>query len=448
MSYSCFIGGKLIETTGGNDICYAEESIVLNCLKPINICGDKNGVTLNKPKTYKPKTDLKITKVEGPFDDKDKLVKVVKRGLSYTYKATSSRKLEKGEEKLLKWATKNDDGKIKELGGVSSHNVLAKDGKILIGVIINEDCEKAKIYAYFKKASENISVLTDVELIEVLLIVGTEQHSQTYGNKLIFPAQAVREIKENYKNTKKVTVLIFTDGFNNLQLSTIEKDSKKMNSITNFKKINSVTSLVNYINNGDSVNTRDKVKIGIIKVFSHGLPSIFDFGLDGSNETSQRFKISDVIKLKVESFIKKPEIYSYACRTGNSDSRVIASVNAYEYDKNWVSIVKPEESLAQKLSDHINATVYAFLRRSNYTSTWLDSGDESYKSKYVTIEDEEVSSPLNVTDWYRKLRDSKWDDSLWNSNGGYAKPTTGETPGDLLPSSIFKFEKGEKPKSI
>ena len=115
MSYSCFIGGKLIETTGGNDICYAEESIVLNCLKPINICGDKNGVTLNKPKSYKPKTDLKIIKVEGPFDENDKLIEKIGFERYYTYKATPNRKPILHEVAMLKWAIQSDKGTIKEL---------------------------------------------------------------------------------------------------------------------------------------------------------------------------------------------------------------------------------------------------------------------------------------------------------------------------------------------
>lgn len=150
MSYQCFIGGKLIETTGGKDICYAEEAIVLNCLMPINIKGDEKGVSLNKPKSYKPKTDLKITKLEGPFDDKGNLAKVIKKGVSYTYKATPSRKLEKGEEKLLKWAVKNDNGKVNELIGVASKNTIVKD-KIIIDVIINVDCEKLGFMLILKK---------------------------------------------------------------------------------------------------------------------------------------------------------------------------------------------------------------------------------------------------------------------------------------------------------
>ncbi|MEO8234259.1 MAG: hypothetical protein ABI549_02490 [Flavobacterium sp.] len=434
------VQGKITETTGGNDISYAQESIVLNSHKAISVKGEEKGVSFQKPKSYKPKTDLLVTKVEGPYDEKDKLVKVVKKGFFYTYKASLSREPKPEEIKMLRWASKNDDGKTNELSGVSTHNALVKD-KIIIGIAVNQDCDKVRIYAYYKKEDEKASVVTDVENIEILLIVGTEQHSQTYGNKLMFPAQAVREVRESYKHNKKVTIVIFTDGFNALELSTIEKDSKKINSLVNFKKINSITQLISYINNGEGSNTRDKVKVGIVKIFSHGLPSILDFGLDGSNSKSQRFEISHIAKLKVDSFTKKAEIYSYACRTGNADDRLVAYSDNYEYEQDWVKIVKPEESLAQKLSDHLDARVHAFLRRSNYTSTWVEGGDESYKKKYITIEDEEVSNPINPKDWFRK----GWDDALWNPEGGYSKPASGKTPGGLLPSGMYVFEKGKKP---
>jgi hypothetical protein len=137
-----------------------------------------------------------------------------------------------------------------------------------------------------------------------------------------------------------------------------------------------------------------------------------------------------------------PTIYSYACRTGNSDNRFIAHWSGYEYDSESIKLVKPEESLAQKLAEHLNAKVHAFLKRSNYTSTWLDGGDKSYKKEYITIEDEEVSNPLNPRDWFRK----RWDEALWNSAGAYSAPTSGKTPGGRLEGGMFIFEKGKKPR--
>ena len=65
MSYKCFIGGKLIETTVGNDYTYAREDIVYNCLKPINIKGDEKGVSFNKPEDPpKKKAETKVKEIE------------------------------------------------------------------------------------------------------------------------------------------------------------------------------------------------------------------------------------------------------------------------------------------------------------------------------------------------------------------------------------------------
>ncbi|EJL61997.1 hypothetical protein [Flavobacterium sp. CF136] len=52
-------------------------------------------------------------------------------------------------------------------------------------------------------------------------------------------------------------------------------------------------------------------------------------------------------------------------------------------------IVLSEESLTQKLSEQLNATVYAYLRKSNYTPTWVEGKDEVYKKKYTKIDVEE-----------------------------------------------------------
>lgn len=85
---------------------------------------------------------------------------------------------------------------------------------------------------------------------------------------------------------------------------------------------------------------------------------------------------------------------------------------------------------------------YAYLKRSNYTATWLDGGDKEYTASYITIEDEEVSSPTNPRDWFRE----GWDEALWNSNGAYLPPTSGTTPSGILEGGLFVFQKDEIPK--
>jgi hypothetical protein len=165
-----FIGGDYIEIIKGKKTEYAK-SFEINSNKQINETAAKGktyGTPGAAPKTEIP-TDLKVTKVEGPFDENGKKVDKVKKGSFYTYKATPSRKPTVAEVILLKWATKNDNGEIKELIGVSSKNQLSKEGEIIINIAINEDCEIAKIYAYFKKASEKVSAVIVLSLIKIVI---------------------------------------------------------------------------------------------------------------------------------------------------------------------------------------------------------------------------------------------------------------------------------------
>lgn len=392
---------------------------------------------VNQPK----KEALRVIKVEGPFDENNKLVDCIEKEKWYTYKAKFNREPAKDEAQTLKWASEYDEnGRKNILIDVSNKGLVEISHKVNNSFTAH----KVKVYAYFQIPQSH----TKAEIIqgEVLIVVGTEQHSQSYGNKLMFPAQAVREIRENYKDHKYANILIFSDAFTDMQLSIIKRDAKKWNSNLYFKKIKTVAELIKYINDGDATVSRGKAKVSTIKIFAHGLPSILDFGLDGDNEEAQRFKNEHVSELKKDSFTSKPEIFSYACRTGNSDDRIATLNPSYAYDAESVKLVKPKESLAQKLSDHLDAKVYAFLRRSNYTSTWLDGGNKDYKALYMTIEDEGVSNPFNPKDWYRAtLGDSRWDESLWNSRGAFLLPTSGASPGGVLATGMFVFEKGKEP---
>jgi len=278
-----------------------------------------------------------------------------------------------------------------------------------------------------------------IEKEEVILVVGTEQHSATYGNKMMFPAQAVREVRQNYSSDEYVSILIFTDGFNAEELIQVEESSKEHNGNVNFIKINSVSELITHINSGTPKITRTSpnsknhiVKVKIIKIFAHGLPSIFDFGLDGASQESQRFKIEHVSQLKLTSFMSNPIIYSYACRTGNTSWNEI-------FASEWKSEVKPKDSLAQKLANHLDAEVHAYLRRSLYVSTWNDGGDKDFQKDYEQIDDESI----NGMPW----RPQKWDEALWNDKGAYAPPTVASTPIGDIPKTMYVFEKDKEPRS-
>ena len=170
MSKITYIGGDYIENIGGSTKTFVKGNYEIHSNKQIIQTAEK-GISFGKPeKPPKPKiTDLKVTKVEGPFDDNMKLVKDVKIGESYMYKATPSRKPTDFELKLLKWAIKNDDKKLDKLSGVESLNQLSSEGKIILNIRINKDCEKAKVYAYFNYVSKNVNVEVTISLIKITI---------------------------------------------------------------------------------------------------------------------------------------------------------------------------------------------------------------------------------------------------------------------------------------
>ena len=196
--------------------------------------------------------------------------------------------------------------------------------------------------------------------------------------------------------------------------------------------------LIQYINRGDATISRDILKIGTIKIFSHGLPSILDFGLDGSNSNSQQFGLQHVLQLEVDAFVKSPVIESFACRTGNT------SYSEMFVADDWERSVNMKQSLAQKLSDHLDATVFAFLRRSNYEPTWVEGNDASYNKKYITITDESTNGTIKaIKDIFRGYRNT-FDESLWNVDGAYNVPRAGNSPRGL-PANMYIFKKGKDP---
>ena len=172
--------------------------------------------------------ELRLLKVEGPFDSKtNKKVDKIEKDKWYSYKVTQFNRTPKKEElQYVKWATEyNDDSNISLLKTVSDK------GEVEILHMLKKQAGdvKFRIYAFFKAPNKNASVEVRILQGEILLVVGTEQHSQNYGNKLMFPAQAVREVKENFVTHKHATIIIYKDAFTEMQLNIIKRDARVWN---------------------------------------------------------------------------------------------------------------------------------------------------------------------------------------------------------------------------
>ncbi len=108
----------------------------------------------------------------------------------------------------------------------------------------------------------------------------------------------------------------------------------------------------------------------------------------------------------------------------------------------WRNTVKPENSLAQKLANYLNAKIYAYITRSNYTSTWDDMNDKNgYKAKRMTIENEKINGTIKQTGKILSgLQRNNWDEMIWNPRGTLKPPKGGGSPFGL-PKGLFLFEK-------
>lgn len=149
------------------------------------------GENYDKNKDRKTPTDIRITKVEGPFDGKGKLVDNVVLGTSYSFKATPTRKPTVSEVALLKWSVKLDDGQKEIILGTASVNKLDGD-KITISLKLKHGFEKAKVYAFYQKADDGMSVDLSLKKVVFPMLIG---YSRGYDLKHHFMNKINKDVK-------------------------------------------------------------------------------------------------------------------------------------------------------------------------------------------------------------------------------------------------------------
>jgi hypothetical protein len=184
--------------------------------------GDK-GVNYDKNKDRKPPTDIRITKIEGPFDDKGKLVDKITLGTSYVFKATPTRKPTATELSLLKWSVKLDEGKKEIILGTASLNKLEGE-KIIISLRLKQDFEKAKVYAFYQKAEDGVSVELSLKKVKLpMLIIQSvgrkgKKTKKVNGVKVSTNETAIDllygDYTEDEKGFEKLRIQIYEEAFN------------------------------------------------------------------------------------------------------------------------------------------------------------------------------------------------------------------------------------------
>ncbi|WP_075602978.1 type VI secretion system tube protein TssD [Saccharicrinis aurantiacus] len=393
-----------------------------------------------EPDEEKQKDKLLVKKVEGPFFENGQVAEEMIEGNTYIYKATEYTQAEGDKLALTQWAEQlSDDGQITNIRGAKSY--LDNDGVICFKYKAKK-AEKIRIYAYVESAAERVSVLTNTIVKETIIIVGTEQHSANSANKLMFPAQAVREVRENLSEYPYLKILIFKDGYTKNQLEAFSKVILSYNEKAKVLQINSIEELINFINGGSikmnkESKYRDSKKISDIKIFAHGYvrdktnEGVIAFGLDGKNASKQELDYKTFSEIKENVFLKNNQshLYSYACRTGIGVSSEI------------VTNPLKSNSLAQKISNHSQIIVHAYMKRSLYEDTWgtqnhrdtyisdNDKGESFFENLKTDIKDVFADDPkdMNLFTTYIST-EKKIDGAIWNSKGAYLPVKAGDFP--------------------
>jgi RHS repeat-associated protein len=256
------------------------------------------------------------------------------------------------------------------------------------------------------------------------IVIAGGQHDASKANKLMFAHQAIRQLQQYKKNEKGETrtLVIFTEGYSQKQLNSIEVEAKKLGA--NVVRVNSASEVVNYINsknqtNSNLTNVRVADKVTNIDTYSHGHIGTIDFGNEQPNANAAKFDADCSTYLNPKAFGKSAVFASYACRTG------LGGTNTKDFIVPGFS--KPSQSLAQSIADNAGILVKAFMKRTSYDST-LGNGTDTFNLKMATILGGEK------TDWFKtwqereKSRQQLLDGAIFDPKGAVHPVEAGNTP--------------------
>lgn len=111
----------------------------------------KEGAKLKIPKPL-------VKKIEGPFDEKGKLVEEMVTGTTYIFKATEFQKSTMTPIKHIWWAEQLDDGELTDLEYNKGVNPYLDEEGVVCFKYKAKKAEKIRIYAYVASPAEKVSI--------------------------------------------------------------------------------------------------------------------------------------------------------------------------------------------------------------------------------------------------------------------------------------------------
>jgi uncharacterized Zn-binding protein involved in type VI secretion len=265
-----------------------------------------------------------------------------------------------------------------------------------------------------------------------LIAVAGSQHDSSSGNKMMFIAQAVRELAEFKRNKPdlKRTLIVFTPDYSSEMLNAARESAQAYDA--GYVEVANVQVLFDYLNQGQD---RKQSPIGHLSLFSHGVPQSVAFGYQLPESSSMSLDVLSYKQLSVLAFSSSAQIDSYACRTG------MGNTPDYLIEEALQLYPQTNESLAQLLANHLQIKVRAFIRRSDYKNTW-GSVEERQFGKLCEVSNNAEPN----TEWCRKWNELKEERRVndgrykytYQAIGAINPVIAGDTPLGV-PGGFFEF---------
>ena len=291
----------------------------------------------------------------------------------------------------------NDKRRIKWVAQVDEKRQLLPVRGESVTITIKEEWSGKKIIImpYMVSPIKKVSVTTSVAAKENIIVIGTQQHNSSFGanflrrdvaknSKLMFVHQALRRVVLNEK--MQWTVLFCTEGYTDKQKEKIKETFLSTSSndkiVRKFINISYPDNIVNYINCGniDGIDTKEKIIVARILFYSHGIVKEI-LPWMGPWENGNSFNIQKAEKMKSNVFTEDALIYSFACRTGLGNTDIDETVYKNKKTGEKYNLLSAE-SLAQKMANATNATVYAYLKRTWYGDTLFTNDEYDFLDAY------------------------------------------------------------------
>ncbi|QXH47497.1 PAAR domain-containing protein [Pseudomonas xanthosomatis] len=265
-----------------------------------------------------------------------------------------------------------------------------------------------------------------------LIAVAGSQHDEGSGNKMMFIAQAVRELAEFRRSKPDTarTLIVFTPSYNEKMLYAAGESADAYGA--ELVKVNTFQELVDYLNRGKD---RTESPIEHLSLFSHGVPHRIAFGYQLTSDYNMALNVLNYEQISPQAFAPSAQIDSYACRTGMGNRSEFPIEDGIQF------YPQTNQSLAQLLADHLRVKVRAYIRRSDYKNTW-GTFEERQLGKLCELSDNAAPDRAWCEKWIRLVeeRDSNEanHDFTYQTMGAIHSVMSGDTPIGA-PGGCFDF---------